>query len=325
MNLQYSLRLLCICFASLFLVHATLALGVNVAAPGAIRMASRMRPRFASGFLFWLRMLPLALAGFAVGGLCVPSYLRLEPHAGGEQVGWPCLAIALLGAAMCLGSAARVTKAAWNSLQFGRACEDTSCECRMSAESFPITIVRQQAPLLAVAGIVRHKLVVSTSVLQALSAEELDAVFLHERAHRIWRDNFKRLLILAAPRGFVFSRGLESIERQWSKFAEWAADDHASAGDSRRALSLASALVQFARLGSAAPQRAIVSSFVESSDLSERVERLLRVSSSTEKLSSGMRALVACLFLLVACFMAAGMFSHASLSAVHSLLERLIG
>ncbi len=43
-----------------------------------------------------------------------------------------------------------------------------------------------------------------------------------------------------------------------------------------RALLLATALIRFAKLGLPAPQPAIVSSFVDGSDLAERVERLLR-------------------------------------------------
>jgi Zn-dependent protease with chaperone function len=324
MSLPYFLRLLCICFSALFLVHAAAAAGVTIAAPGAIRLARGMRARLASRFLFGLRMLPLGLAGFVVLGLCVPSFLWLEPQGGGEQVGWPCLAMALLGAAMSLGSAARVAGASLRSLQFRRAWGNTRGDIWIDGELVSMTIVPQQAPLLAVAGIIRHKLVVSSSVLQALSPDELCAALRHERAHRVWRDNFKRLVFLAAPRGFVFSRKLGAIEHQWSRLAEWAADDHAAGGDSQRALSLATALVQVARLGSAAPQPAILSPFLDSQNLSERVDRLLHVVQSNKKCSRKTPAMIGCAVLLVTCFLSAAMLWPASLSIVHFLLERLI-
>ena len=324
MNLTYSLRLVCICFASFFLVQAALGGIVGIAAHAAIRSAVGMRPKFASRFLFALRMMPLGLAAFAVFGLCIPSYLWLEPNSGWEQVGWPCLAFALLGAAACFGSLVRVILAASRSLQYGKACGKVGRQTVLGKDSVEARIVPQSAPLLAVAGIFRPRLIVSADVLHALSPEELDAALRHERAHGIWRDNFKRLLFLAAPRGFVFSKGLGAIERQWSKYAEWAADDFAAAGDSRKALSLAAALVRIARLGTFAPQPAIVSSFVEGSDLSERVSRLLRDAPSPERFSGNMRTFMGGLTLVPAFFLAAAILWPASLSAVHFLLERLI-
>jgi beta-lactamase regulating signal transducer with metallopeptidase domain len=324
MSLTYSMRLVCICFASFFLIQAVFSQIVNIAARGAIRSVGRMRPGFASRFLFVMRMMPLSLAGFAVFGLCIPSYLSFEPNAGGEQVGWTCVALALLGAAVFFGSLARVALAASRSLQYGKACGKVGRQTILGRDAMHATIVPQSAPLLAVAGIFHSRLIVSADVLHALSPDELDAALRHERAHGIWRDNFKRLLFLAAPRGFMFSKGLRAIERQWSKYSEWAADDFAAAGDSQKALSLAEALVQIARLGRFAPQPAIVSSFVEGSDLSERVDRLLLVAPSPERFSGKMRVLMGGLTLVPAFFLAAAILWPASLSAVHFLLERLI-
>jgi hypothetical protein len=324
MNLAYSMRLVCICFASFFLVQAVFSGIVNIAARAAIRSAGGLRPGFASRILFALRMAPLGLAGFAVFGLCIPSYVWLEPNSGGEQVGWPCVALALLGAAACFGSLARVMFAASRSLQYGKACGNAGRQTVLGKDCVQATIVPQPGPLLAVAGIFRLRLIVSADTLRALSPDELDAALRHERAHRVWRDNFKRLLFLAAPRGFLFSQGLAAIEREWSKFAEWAADDFAAAGDSQQALLLAAALVRIARLGTFASQSAVVSSFVEACDLSERVDRLLCVAPPPEHFSSKMRALMGGLTLVAAFLVAAAILWPASLSGVHFLLERLI-
>ena len=324
MNLTYSLRLACICFASFFLLQAVFGGIVNFAARSAIRSAGNMRPRLASRFLFSLRMMPLGLAAFAVFGLCIPSYLWLEPNSGWEQVGWPCLALAVLGAASCFGFLVRLLTAAFRSLQYEKVCGKSGRLTVLGKDSMRATIVPQPAPLLAVAGIFRSRLIVSANVLQALSPEELDAALHHERAHRIWRDNFKRLLFLAVSRGLLFSQGFSAIERQWSKYAEWAADDFAAGGDTQKALSLAAALVRIARLGTFGPQHAIVSSFVEGSDLSDRVDRLLRVAHSPDQFSGRMRAVMGGWTLGVAFFLVGAILWPASLSAVHFLLERLI-
>src|SRR5256885_16811330 len=73
-------------------------------------MAEAMRPRSAARFLFAARMLACALGAGAVLGLCVPSYLWLEPQTSSERVGWACLTLALVAAAAWLGS---LRRAAW--------------------------------------------------------------------------------------------------------------------------------------------------------------------------------------------------------------------
>ena len=49
--------------------------------------------------------------------------------------------------------------------------------------------------VMAVAGVVHPKLVVSQTVLDALSDDQREAAFRHEAAHRASRDNLKRLLL----------------------------------------------------------------------------------------------------------------------------------
>src|SRR2546430_9995208 len=101
MIVPYALRLLCLCLASFFLVNALLGFAVSIASRAAVRVAETMRPRNATRFLFALRLLPLGLGISTVLGLCVPSYLWLEPESTPERVGWTCLLLAFLGAAGC--------------------------------------------------------------------------------------------------------------------------------------------------------------------------------------------------------------------------------
>src|SRR5207245_1096054 len=91
----------------------------------------------------------------------------------------------------------------------------------------------------------------------------------------------KHLAMLLAPEALPFFRGFGALERGWARFTEWAADDRAVAGDSRRSLSLAAALVRVTRIGGITHPTPLVAPIVsplmaDSNDLSKRVERLLR-------------------------------------------------
>ena len=324
MSLPYSLRLLCLCLSSFFLVHVFAAFAVSFFAPRAIRLANGMGAKTAANWLFTLRLLPVGAGLLAVLGFCIPSYLWLEPRRNVESVGLLCLFLAIFGAAALVESSARMLLATNAASRFGRPFERSSLAAQVPAGFSSVCVLSQDSPLLAVAGVFRPRLLVSTSVLRALLPDEWNAALLHERAHRIWRDNLKRFLLLSSPRPFFFGRGLLSLVQEWSKFAEWAADDLAVGGDPNRAVSLAAALVRVARLGSSTPPPALVSSLAGGSGLSERVERLLRMARpdlpSPRKSSSRLHELL---------FFAAGLVFvmllwPASLFPIHLLLERLL-
>jgi Zn-dependent protease with chaperone function len=327
MNFSYTLRLLFLSLSSFFLVQTILAIAVNFASPRLIQMAERMKPRTAAWLLFGWRLFPFAFAAFLVLSFCVPSYLWFEPRASREEVDLLCFTLAVLGAATCIWPVVRVAKASANSRHFAETCKTNSETFSMPGESSPLWLVSQEAPLIAVAGIFSQRVLISAPVLRVLSPEELHATLRHERAHRIWHDNLRRLLLLLAPLSFPFFHGLRDLERAWAKFTEWAADDFAAGGDQRIAISLASAIVRVARLGSPSSHPLFLSSLAGGAELSERVERLLNARPSAE--SSETRLLPrkafyggACLALAVA--LAALYFWPATLLAAHQILERLI-
>src|ERR1700683_2984503 len=111
MNLPYTMRLLCLCGASFFMIHMALALAARLSAGTAVRWAEHMKPSSAARFLFALRMAPLALTLTAVLAFCVPSYLWLEPEITGEKVGFVCVLLAVLGAALWASALLRVMSA----------------------------------------------------------------------------------------------------------------------------------------------------------------------------------------------------------------------
>jgi len=325
MILPYLLRLLCLCCASFFVVNVAAGLLVCISSKSAIRFAESRTPMRAARLLLGLRLLPFVLAVLFVLELCVPSYLWLEPTATSERVGLLCGVLGLLGAATWLNSLARTAQSLFASLRHHRICRLAGQEARLPGESSPVVLVENEAPLLAMSGLFRPRLLISRSVLQNLSAEELDASLAHEHAHRASRDNLKRLLIQLAPDIFPFFHPLRTLERTWSRFAEWAADDQATAGDSGRAVSLAAALVQVARLGRG-PRLPFLSTSLLASDrdFSARVDRLLEtVPAIPAPAARPQPALRTAGVLLVGC-LAALLATPATLAVVHELLELLL-
>jgi len=321
MTLTYLPRLLCIGLATLFLVHLGLGMVVSAIAGPAVRLGERIRPNLAARYLLALRMLPAAGSALIVLTVCLPSYLWLEPEAPTERVGFGCLAAALLGVAMWSVSLARGLGVVAGSRRFLRNCQRAGRPGRAGA-----WIVDGAAPLLALGGIVRPRLVISRGVLAALSPEQLEAALRHERAHWTSRDNLKRLCILLTPGILPFADCSRTVERGWRRFAEWAADDRAVAGSARRSLDLAAALVRVARMNSDAAQFLPVLPLLGDTDqLAARVDRLLRAAPLGSP-APGPRPFVALsAALLTAGALAAAILQPAALYSVHVALEHLLG
>ena len=239
MNVSYVFRLLCLSLGSFFLIHIVVGLLVSLVSPMAVRFSERITPRAAARFLLILRLLPAGSALLLVSGLCVPSYLWLEPAGATENIGLWCLAAVGLTVAVWGMSLTRAARAVLGSFRYIRRCRQVGRETGKA-----VWVVESSAPVLGLAGIIRSRLVMSQALVNALSKDQLEAALRHERAHGVSRDNLKRLLILLAPDVLPFVQGFGPLERGWAKFTEWSADDRAVAGDSQRSLSLAAALVR---------------------------------------------------------------------------------
>lgn len=232
MILSYTWRLLCLCWATFFLIHLALAVATRLSAGTAVRLAARLKPGSAARLLFFLRISPMTLSVFALLAFCIPSYLWLEPRTAEEKTGLVCFLMAALGITIWMLAVARVILAVRGTVQYLHHCERTGRRISVPGEPSPALLVAEEAPVLAVAGVVRPRLVISRTVLRGLTAEQRDAALRHERAHRRSRDNIKRFLILLSPDGLPFLRAFTALEHNWAKFTEWAADDQAVEGDS---------------------------------------------------------------------------------------------
>lgn len=325
MMFPYMGRLLCLSLACFFLAHLALGLVIYLAAPAAIRIAERMRPRRAAGVVLALRMAPLGFGAFLVAGLCIPSYLQLEPDTAAEPVGFACLAAALLGVAIWAISIARALRAILRSLRYVRHCERAASKTRVAGSRAPVWVVDGMAPLVALLGLVRPRLVISRPVLKALSADQLAAALRHERAHQKSRDNLKRLAVLLAPDLVPFVRGFGALERAWARFAEWAADDQAVGGNPRVSLSLAAALVRVARMSEGAQSSCLVSTLLANGgDLSARVDRLLLAASGCAQPESASPVMFVGTVFVLAAGVAGVVMQPGLLSSVHRMLEHLV-
>ena len=329
MAMPYLLRLLCLCLATFFIVHAASALLVWIGAPAALRVAQHSKPGFAAKFLFLFRMFPFALTLFVVLGFCIPSYLWLEPLASGEKVGFACLGAAALGLVIWMLSAFRVGFSLLRTSRYMSSCQRDGQEMAVEGEASPVLVVKREAPVMAVAGLVHPRLIVSRSVLHKLTPEQREAAFRHEQAHQASRDNLKRFLCLLAPDAIPFVSGFRKIERQWARYTEWAADDHAVAGDSKRALSLAAALVSVAKLGVTHQPSYLLSSLysplvAEDEDLVVRVDRLLREQQYAERPLAPLVQVARNVALVAGSLVVAALIWPGSLGSVHQILEKLI-
>ena len=325
MILPYYMRLLCLCLATFFVVHTVGCLMVCSVARAMVSMAAAIRPRVSSRLLFALRMAPAAITVFVVVGFCVPSYIWMEPHVQNERVGLACLLAATLGGMGWAVSLLRGSASVLRTAYYVREC-GLNAEAIDPGDGLPdVLLVEDGAAVMAVAGVLRPRLMASRSVMDTLSREEKEVALRHELAHRESRDNLKKLLILLSPDLLPFTSGLATLERGWSRFAEWAADDAAVSGDALRALSLASALVRVARLGVHPAPAHLLSSLAEADrDLEMRVERLLSEPAYAERalqplLTVGRNAMLLCGGLTVAVLLWPG-----SLGGIHRLLEHLV-
>jgi beta-lactamase regulating signal transducer with metallopeptidase domain len=197
--------------------------------------------------LLALRLAPALLSLSVTALVFVPAHIWLEPVRPDEKIGLVALMLAAAGLLLLLCAAFRSARAV------GRTVRLATLAPQREIQRGAIRIM--EVPGLsgvALAGIVRPRILIGTGARRVLTAAELDLAVAHERAHQRAGDNLSRLLIYCAPDflGWVAQGG--RLERLWEAEAECLADAAAADGNPARARRLASALVKVARLASAA-------------------------------------------------------------------------
>ena len=205
---------------------------------GAALNQSGARPR--AGALLAVRLFPACASLLLAFLMFVPAHWIAEPRDAQESFGWVVCAMAAAGAGLiCRGIVrAAILERADRKL---RSLERSSSSVAETREADGV-------PGIALAGLVRTRILMGRHVAPALTPAELEVAIAHEHAHGRALDNLKRWAIHCAPDFFGASAIARKVERDWHAAAESLADARAVGGDARRALDLASALVKVARL-----------------------------------------------------------------------------
>ena len=222
-----------------------------------------------------LRLLP-SVAALAGGTLVTLSFVFFEPRHTGEEIGTVFPVFAALGAAL-------LATALWRGAAVARATRTLVRQWAVRAEpialdgiSIPAFAVDARFPIVAVAGVVRPRLIIARSVLASCSPEELRAVLAHEQGHIDRRDNLRRLLIASAPDVISWLPASRRMFAAWREATEEAADDAASRAGAEGRLRLASALIKVAKLAPGPAPTVIPASALYCGErLEGRIRRLL--------------------------------------------------
>jgi hypothetical protein len=298
----YLLRLTEVCLAAFFVLHQGIALIVLTVSPVIIGFARRLRASEGAQLLFAFRVLPVALSSAIVLALCIPSYFRFE-HDARESISLGCLIAALFGFTVIGISVERVFRAALLSRRLRKNPSDCIA--------------------FALVGFFRSHIFVSPEVQRALTSTQMEVAIRHEAAHSSAYDNLKRLAIIASPSLLPFAPFHKTLESEWARLAECAADECAVADEPRRAIDLADALLRVARLSSSTKTIHSISTLVASEkDLADRINRLLNL--SHQEFRSGHTLRHPPLFMSALLVLSLVPFSPTAQYAIHTAMERFV-
>ena len=301
-------------FPRLFVIACAAYGTANLLASAALALFwRRLSASAGAAAILELRLIP-GVMSCAVLMLALAAQARFEPRGGEEQLGVVLVAIAGIAAAT-LGAMA--TRLAVGHLAAGRAMR----HWLKSAESIaipgldaPAYAVTSEFPTVAVVGILRPRMIVARSVLDACSPAEWQAIVAHERWHLRRRDNARRMIVTAAPDVLSWLPFSRRASQQWHLAAEQAADEAAARSTATARVDLASALLRVARLAPAAQTPALVpmSALFRGEDIELRIRRILGGMPSPAPRSAGW--VLACAGALVG-------VSLLTLYPIHELVE----
>jgi beta-lactamase regulating signal transducer with metallopeptidase domain len=205
----------------------------------------RRAPRLYPAVLLGVRLFPAGASLLVAIVLFIPAHWITEARDVSESFGYVLYFMAAAGTMLLARCAARA-------VALNRA-DRRLRERERASPLVPQVREAEGVPGLALAGLLRPRILMGRQVVTSLTAAELDVAIAHEVAHRRAIDNLKRWALHCAPDFFGSSAIAKSTERAWHAAAESVADARAVRGDAQRALDLASALIKVARLTAAPP------------------------------------------------------------------------
>jgi len=267
---MFAARGIAVSFSVFVMVYLALSVAVCLTWRRVWLHAQAYPIRGAADLLFGFRMFPLACAAAITAAFTVPSFLLLEPRAIDEPIGAIPLLLGLIGSA--LGVFGLVNACfAWVRASLTLSDWTRDAESVTTQSSVPLIRIARSVPAMTAAGIVRPRVLLSTSTEFLLTPNEMQTAVNHELAHIRRRDNLKKLLFR-----FVAFPGMSELEDAWLEATEMAADD-AAVSSTGEALDLAAALIKLSRLNPAAPPVDLTAALVHTPVhlMNARVERLI--------------------------------------------------
>ena len=216
------------------------------------------------------RLLPSAIAAAVTAVILLPGYVAHE-RSDAEHAGLTLWLLAAGGAALIAASMAGIISSARQTARLRREWLATAVPANVAGAGIGAYALDLPYPLVAVLGVFRPRLFISTQVLRHCPPRELTAIIEHERAHVRRRDNLLRLGMDAAPDLLRLTGVPARIAAAWHRAVEHRADEAASSR-----LDLASALVRVSRMASGAPAFVLpASALYGGGTIDERVRHLL--------------------------------------------------
>lgn len=229
--------------------------------------------------LFLLRSAP-SLLGASLAGIVGGVFAPFESDIAREEVGLPLLVVAALGASFFLGGAIRGIRAARAHAVFAR-WRRAGTPLRVAGCPLEVRQVHTPLPVVALVGLVRPWLLVTSRVVEGCTQREMAVVIEHELAHHRGRDNLRRSIVSVLPDVLSWLPAGRELERSWHEELEQVADEVATAEDEERRLLLASALVKVSRwIVAAGRPPSPASALCRGEPVAQRVRRLLEPTGS---------------------------------------------
>jgi hypothetical protein len=223
----------------------------------------------------WLaiRLTPSVGAALFSAAVVVPAFLRYEPvHR--EWPGCMLIVLAAFGGALILDGVRRGVKSYWVTHKLS--AQWTPVATHLRAAGMTIDVIDSVAPIVAVIGGWRPRMVAARRVVHACTDGELACIIAHERAHLAAKDNLKRFLIAASPDVLSWLPLGRELARRWCTAAEQTADELATGSGLHARLALASALIKVARLATGTPPAlSPISTLIDPNGIEVRIQRLL--------------------------------------------------
>lgn len=267
---------ICLALAWFFVGNMVVSCLVGILVRHRATRATTAQAACSAAAWLWLRLSPSLAAAFLVVALFTPAYLRFEPDNAVEPFGAALILLASASIATIVWSLARAAAAWYRAVALSRVWSREAERLPGARGRVPVYVVDVPDAAVTLVGILRPRVFLARTVVDALTTAELDVVLAHEAGHRLGWDNLKRLLLLVSPDALAGSRAGRMMASAWACGAESAADRHAVGLDPAKGVALASALVKVSRLAPLTRRAAMpVSALWDRGPLAARVGRLL--------------------------------------------------